>query len=421
MSKVSPERAKSSQNALLVMFFFQGVITTTQIPRVPQLIDQIGVKFDEWGLIMGFAAVGSIIGLSIANRLIARFGAQRVSQLSAATVCALLMSYAFTTNPLAFFVTNILWALAMSCFNISINSQCVILQNAIKRMIIGRLHGTWAIGAMLSVALAGYLTTVTSIQVHFLVIGLVCLAAFIGASRYILSRSESESAERTKRPDRVAFFKMPAKVWLLSLGFFASVSPELALIDWSAVFSRDAFGIADSGLRSIPYTTFMVFMIVGRLSISRLTKRWHISHLASVGGVTAFAGFGLSVLLAPSIASLSPFGAVIGGAACWAVAGLGCSTLVPSFFSASGHVKGMDTATVLARMSLAQTFIVIVAKILIGAIAQNAGIREAFIVPCILTLIAALIARIFARDAKRNDVVVADAFPITVPIAILGE
>jgi hypothetical protein len=56
----------------------------------------------------------------------------------------------------------------------------------------------------------------------------------------------------------------------------------------------------------------------------------------------------------------------------------------------------------------------------IGAIAQNAGIREAFIVPCILTLIAALIARIFARDAKRNDVV-ADAFPITVPIAVLGE
>lgn len=420
MSKVSPERARSSQNALLVMFFFQGVITTTQIPRVPQLIDQIGVKFDEWGLIMGFAAVGSIVGLSVANRFIARFGAQRVSQLSAATVCALLVSFAFTTSPVLFFATNILWALAMSCFNISINSQCIILQNAIKRMIVGRLHGTWAIGAMLSVALAGYLTTVTSIQVHFLVIGVTCLAAFLGSSRFILTRGESESAERTKRPERVAFFKMPAKVWLLSLGFFASVSPELALIDWSAVYSRDAFGISDSGLRSIPYTTFMVFMIIGRLSVSRLTKRWHISQLASVGGVMAFAGFGLSVLLAPAIANLGPTGSVLGGAACWAVAGLGCSTLVPSFFSASGHVKGMDTATVLARMSLAQTFIVIVAKIVIGAIAQNAGIREAFIVPCILTLIAALIARIFARDAKRNDVV-ADAFPITVPIAVLGE
>jgi hypothetical protein len=164
----------------------------------------------------------------------------------------------------------------------------------------------------------------------------------------------------------------------------------------------------------------MIFMIVGRLSIGRLTKRWHISSIASVGGVIAFAGLGLSVLLAPAIATSSTLGSVVAGTACWSLAGLGCSTLVPSFFSASGHVKGMDTATVMSRMSLAQTLIVIVAKIVIGAIAENAGIREAFIVPCLLVLSAALIARILANDARRNDIV-ADAFPITVPISVIGE
>lgn len=420
MSKVNAQRAKSSQNALILMFFFQGVITTTQIPRVPQLIDQIGVKFDEWGLIMGFAAAGSIVGLSVANRLIARFGAQRVSQLAALTVCSLLASYAFITNPLIFFAANILWALAMSCFNISINSQSVILQNAIKRVIIGQFHGTWATGAMLSVAFAGFLTTVTSIQVHFVAVAFLCLLAFIAASQFILNKSESHEAERTKKPARITLFRTPGRVWLLSLGLFVSVSPELALIDWSAIFSRDAFGLADSGLRSIPYTGFMIFMIVGRLSIGRLTKRWYISSIASVGGVLAFCGLGLSVLLAPVISSLGPLGSIAAGTACWALAGLGCSTLVPSFFSASGHVKGMDTATVMARMSLAQTVIVIIAKIAIGAIAQNAGIREAFIVPCVLVLIAALIARILSNDAKRNDII-ADAFPITVPIAVIGE
>ena len=420
MSKVTPERAKASQNALILMFLFQGIITTTQIPRVPQLIEQIGVKFDQWGLITGFAALGSIVGLSRANRLIARFGAQLVSQISAFTVCSLLASYAFITNPLVFFGANILWALAMSCFNISINSQSVILQNAIKRVIIGRFHGTWAIGAMLSVAFAGFLTTVTSIQVHFVAIALLCLAAFIVSSQFILNKNESQAAERTKKPVRIPLFKTPAKVWLLSLGLFVSVSPELALIDWSAIFSRDAFGIADSGLRSIPYTGFMIFMIVGRLSIGHLTKRWHISSIASVGGVIAFAGLGLSVLLAPAIAASATLGSVVAGTACWSLAGLGCSTLVPSFFSASGHVKGMDTATVMSRMSLAQTLIVIVAKIVIGAIAENAGIREAFIVPCLLVLSAALIARILANDARRNDIV-ADAFPITVPISVIGE
>lgn len=420
MSKVVARRAKVSQNALLAMFFFQGVITTTQIPRVPQLIDQIGVKFDLWGLIMGFAALGSIIGLSVANRIIERFGAQRVSQFTAIMVSLLLVSFAFITDPLQFFVANILWALAMSCFNISINSQSVILQNALKKVIIGRFHGTWAIGAMLSAAIAGFLTTVTSIEVHFVSVAILCGTAFLIASRFILNKDESHNAERTKKPARVTMLKTPAKVWLLAFGFFASVSPELALIDWSAIFSRDVFGIKDAGLRSIPYTGFMIFMIVIRLSIGRLTKSWHISRLASIGGVIAFAGLGLSVTFGPFFATLGTLPAVVLGAACWCIAGVGFSTLVPSFFSASGHIKGLDTATVMARMSLAQTVMIILTKVVIGWIAQNAGIRIAYVVPCILLLVAAAIARTLAKEAKQNDVV-ADAFPITYPVTLVGE
>ena len=420
MSNVSAERAKVSQNALLAMFFFQGVITTTQIPRVPQLIDQIGVKFDVWGLIMGFAAVGSIIGLSAANRIIARFGAQRVSQIAAILVSMLLISFAFITVPLLFFAANILWALAMSCFNISINSQSVILQNALKRVIIGRFHGIWAIGAMLSAAVAGYLTTITSIQIHFVSVAILCCTAFLIASRFILNRDESHNAERTKKPPRVPLLKTPTKVWLLALGFYASVSPELALIDWSAIFNRDAFRISDAGLRSIPYTGCMIVMIVGRLSIGRLTKRYHISQLASIGGLLAFAGLGLSVILAPLSGSMSTTASVWLLTACWSLAGLGFSNLVPSFFSASGHVKSLDTATVMARMSLAQTLMIILTKVLIGGLAENFGIRLAFILPCILLLVAAAVARVLAKEAKRtNDD--PNAFPITGPIAMSGE
>jgi len=420
MTKVSPQRAKVSQRALLAMFFFQGVITTTQIPRVPELINQIGVDFKTWGLIMGFAAVGSIAGLILANRLVARFGEQRVAQVNSLAVSGLLFSFAFITSPGVFFLANVLWAFCMSCFNVSINSQSVILQNAIKKVIIGRFHGTWAIGAMLSAAVAGYLTTQISIQAHFGVIAALVAIAFWFASRFLLGKDESRQAERQRKPVRVPLLQTPGMVWLLAAGYFVAVSPELALIDWSAIYSRDALNISDSGLASIPYTSFMVFMIAGRLSLGRLTKIWHMSEIAMMGGFLGFIGLGSSVLFADSISALGSTGSVIAGSACWALAGLGCSSLVPSFFSASGHIKGLNTATVMARMSLAQTIMVIMAKVLIGAVAQAADIRIAFIIPALLVLACAFIARVLAKTA-RSEAVAPGEFPVTMPIAVIGE
>jgi len=161
-------------------------------------------------------------------------------------------------------------------------------------------------------------------------------------------------------------------------------------------------------------------MILGRLSIGRLTKRWHISQIATVGGVLAAAGLGCAVVFAGAISQLQTIAGVVAGSAIFSVAGLGCATLVPSFFSASGHVQGMDTATTLARMSLAQTVLIIGTKVALGALAQNIGIRMAFIVPAALVLICAAIAAMLAREARKNEIV-ADAFPVTIPIPLIGE
>jgi len=98
---------------------------------------------------------------------------------------------------------------------------------------------------MLSAALSGYLTTVVSIQVHFVSISLLCLVAFMFSLRFILNKDESQQAERTKKPAHIPLFKTPLKVWFLAFGFYVAVAPELALIDWSAIFSRDALGIKD--------------------------------------------------------------------------------------------------------------------------------------------------------------------------------
>ena len=60
------------------------------------------------------------------------------------------------------------------------------------------------------------------------------------------------------------------------------------------------------------------------------------------------------LLIGPPIAAHEPVLALIVTSSFWAVAGLGVAPMVPSFMSAGGHVKGMNTAAVLSRMSLAE-------------------------------------------------------------------
>ncbi len=58
-------------------FFVQGVSNTMMIPRVPELIDQIGVAFTTWGLIIGLAGLGSLLsGISMQFRLMRQTSAR---------------------------------------------------------------------------------------------------------------------------------------------------------------------------------------------------------------------------------------------------------------------------------------------------------------------------------------------------------
>ena len=61
MKKLSAARAKRMQIAVMAGFFSQAVVAITYIPRIPELIDQLGVSFAEWGLIIGLSGIGSLL------------------------------------------------------------------------------------------------------------------------------------------------------------------------------------------------------------------------------------------------------------------------------------------------------------------------------------------------------------------------
>ena len=417
--ELDKERTKSAEFALIAAFAIQGFLAITYLPRIPEIIEQIDVSFALWGLIIGLAGLGSLIPLLITNRLVGKFGTRPIVRISSLMIVLTTASLGFATNGLMYFAFHAAMMFSMSFFNIAVNAQSVMLQKKVKKVILGKFHAAWSIGAGISAAVSGILASFMSLQLHLVLVGLMAIVAFEVSIRSMLKPSEDGHREERQAAQKVPFFKSPNQLWLLAFGFFAGVFPEMVMMDWSAVFAKQVM-LLNPTLGAIPFTAFTVAMIAGRLLIGRVTKKYHISDLSKWGGIIGAVAMALGVLVAPTLVQVSPILAMIVLSLFWAVSGFGLAPMVPSFFGAAGHVKGLTTAQALSRMSLVNALAVIVAKIFMGALAQGIGLVWAFMLPVTMMFIAGILAGRVAKNSKRKEAV-ENAFPLTGPITVVDQ
>ena len=417
--ELDKERTKSAEFALIAAFAIQGFLAITYLPRIPEIIEQIDVSFALWGLIIGLAGLGSLIPLLITNRLVGKLGTRPIVRISSLMIVLTTASLGFATNGWMYFAFHAAMMFSMSFFNIAVNAQSVMLQKKVKKVILGKFHAAWSIGAGISAAVSGILASFMSLQLHLVLVGLMAIVAFEVSIRSMLKPSEDGHSEERQAAQKVPFFKSPNQLWLLAFGFFAGVFPEMVMMDWSAVFAKQVM-LLNPTLGAIPFTAFTVAMIAGRLLIGRVTKKYHISDLSKWGGIIGAVAMALGVLVAPTLVPVSPILAMIVLSLFWAVSGFGLAPMVPSFFGAAGHVKGLTTAQALSRMSLVNALAVIVAKIFMGALAQGIGLVWAFMLPVTMMFIAGILAGRVAKNSKRKEAV-ENAFPLTGPITVVDQ
>jgi MFS family permease len=417
--ELTKERTKSAESALVAAFFIQGFLAITYLPRIPEIIEQIDVSFGVWGLIIGLAGLGALIPLLITNRLVGKFGTRPIVRFSSFMIVGTTISLGLATNGLVYFIFHALMMFSMSFLNIAVNAQSVMLQKKVKQVIIGKFHASWSIGAGVSAAVSGILASFMSLQLHLILVGLVAIVAFQFAIRLMLTPDEDGHHEERQAAVKVPFFKSPPQLWLLAFGFFAGVFPEMVMMDWSAVFAKEIM-LLDPTLGAIPFTSFTIAMIAGRLLIGRATKKYHISELSKWGGIIAAVAMLLGVLVAPLLVPVNGILALAVLSLFWLVSGFGLAPMVPSFFGAAGHVAGLTTSQALSRMLLVNTIAVSIAKIFMGALAQGIGLGLAFILPVTLMFIAGILAGRVAKNSKRKEAV-ENAFPLTGPITVVDE
>jgi hypothetical protein len=193
-------------------------------------------------------------------------------------------------------------------------------------------------------------------------------------------------------------------------------------MDWSTVFGRKVLEV-DAAMSTLPYTFFVVAMIISRLSIARVTRGVHIGIASFWGGIVGAIAMGLGIVLGPLVADHDKIAGVFVTASLWFIAGLGIGPMAPTFTSAAGQVKGLSTSQGLARASLVGSLAITGGKLLMGAIAQGVSLIVAFALPTALLFVAGVIAGVWAKSEIASQAVIEDAFPITgaIPIASIKK
>ncbi len=420
MEKLSGKRLRKAQIAMLVTFTFTGHIALSSVAWVPEFIDRLGVSFAAWGTIIGFGVIGSITPLFFVSRLIMRFGPRNLIRFGNYFGAVFLVLLTVTSNPAIWFFINMGFNFFMSILGVSVNSHSVLLQKQISKNVIGRFHAGWSLGAVGAAITGGLSTVFMDLQQYLILVAILNIIVFEFALRWLLSPTEDGHLDERASVVKRKFYQIPAQLVLLAVGMIGIVYPEVAVIDWAAVFARDVLNV-ELALRSLPFAAFMVGMIVGRLSMTKLAERYHPNLIASRGAFLAAGVLALTAIAAPILADTSNTLALGVTMLLWLIAGLGLAPGAPTFMSAAGHIPGVSTAWAVSRLSLMSSIMSVMAKALMGALAEGVGLSLAFFFPVTLAIVSGLIAYQFAKKAKQGDLDSVSPPTSPMPIIVIEE
>lgn len=384
------------RRALGALFFIYAFGLMSWVPRFPEVKAHLGVSNGEFGTLISFTAIGSIISLLTVGQLVNRYGSRNIMTISATFLFGSIFLIVHLNTPWQFLLCNIALGLGTSGLHTSINGQALHEQKPSGENLISRLHGLWSLGALTTSILAGLLAGKVSLVVH---IDLLCAVVYI--SILLLLRFLEPTLLPPNKSAAAAFkfkniFQSFNLDWRMAIGLTCAVALEFAVGDWAAIFSKEELYMSPS-VSAIPYVLFMLAMIIGRLTIHKLTNRFTLSFLIQRFVVSGGAIFMASLILGVQISKSSlnlGFAIVAIGAF---VGGLGASFLAPMIMDAANRRSNSSGAVVVGQLGAINVFQIFIIKFIIAWTAQITSVGVALLIPGAMLIGLAFLAKTIER------------------------
>ncbi|HSO48911.1 MAG TPA: hypothetical protein VLS86_00070 [Acidimicrobiia bacterium] len=345
---------------MAMVFFVNGVVVGSWLPRLPEIRDRLGIDLGALGLTLALGGVGSLVGSSLSGVTVGRFGARR-SAVAAGVVLYLILPFiavAPTATVLAVVLATMGFIDAQA--DVGMNAVGIRVEEAVGRSIMTRLHGLWSLGTLVGAG-ASALFVLAGID---LLLQLVILAVLGLITTLVAARLVPESPPRAAVGQRSGTLAIG-----LMLAGGTAVFIEGSPFEWSAIFLSDVVG-ATAALAGAGVILFTGGMLTGRLAGDHLVDRF--------GAVpTLFAGFVISVAAMLGTVTTSVVGVALVGFAFW---GLGISVVLPVLYKLAGGHESFAEGSGLAALTVGTRLGVMVSPALIGVAATAWGLPTALAV-----------------------------------------
>jgi MFS family permease len=346
-------------------FFVYSFCMGSMFPRLPDIQRAMGVGEGQLGLALIGSAVGTLISLTFAGRLLEAVGYRRML-LTAIPLLSLLYAISmWAQGPLMFFLLLVPVGLTIGAIEIIINIEADRVEHAIGRRIMSRAHAFWSLG-FFSAGIVGAFIAQTGLspQLHLmLMVPVVLLATLL-----VLGQFQPAPQRAGASGDDTPRLARPTLPIMALVGVcISAMLMEGAGIDWSAIYMSKIFSAEPF------WAGFAVAVVAGSQAVARFfadgfVERYNPVMVARV--LLTVLGIGvIIVFLAPAA-----WAAYLG----FALIGIGSSALFPLAMSAAAQQTDRPAAVNVAALAQFSFTAFLLGPPLLGFVAEHYGIQWTF-------------------------------------------
>jgi MFS family permease len=396
-----PRDASRARFAVSVLFFTNGAIFASILPRYPEIKDALGLSNTAFGAAVAAYPLGALLAGLTAGFLIRRYRSSRVA-IVATFAAATGILLAATSPNWAILASGLFIAGAMdSITDVAQNSHGLRVQKLYGRSILNSFHAVWSIGAVTGGAFGALAAELGApLALHLGATAIIFSLAAAAIYRLLLAgpephhpnthsdtdtdtdtvRDEKQTEGSTRRERAGATSKYSVLAALVIIASSGALVED-AGSSWSAIYLSGSLA-ASSFVAGLGFIALQGMQFVGRLVGDRLVDQFGQRLIARLGGITVLVGMGTALFI-PSVPST-----IIG----FGLAGLGVATLIPAAMQAADELPGLTPGTGLTILSWLLRVGFLVSPPVVGAIADATELRYGLLVVPLAGLFVILLA-----------------------------
>lgn len=345
--------------AISLCFLANGLYLGSWTPKVPEIVNRLGLTPGLMGLMVVLFGIGSITIMPISGALIARQGSTRTLKLAAMLFLPTILLVSLAPNYWTACIACYFFGGFLGAMDIAMNANAVEVERSMKRAIMSSCHAFWSLGATIGAGAGGFLIENLGTVLHAAIIVSAAAILLVIAVPMLHADTAPVSEEAGKPKAKLPLHPLP---WIMGLITLFSMMPEGSVFDWSALYLNRDLGTSLT-TASFAGAAFSLTMMIVRFAGDPIRDRFGAVPTMRASTILAAIGMLMAGLAPNAIFAMIGFG----------ICGIGIANMVPIAFSAAGNLPGMAQGVGLSVATIMGYSGALFAPTLIGFIAEHTG------------------------------------------------